>query len=117
MHEERQAHAEWSSCLTPNILLAIRGKKLLSVADMDQVSIFPKYASQVIVLYFQAGSIRDYIQQRWGEDKLLETIHLFAALKTTPAVIEEDLQMLPAEFNMAYMAWLDKQVGARGEVR
>jgi tetratricopeptide (TPR) repeat protein len=113
VHEEGQAHAEWSNRLTPDILIAIRGKKLLPVANMDQGFIFPEYPSQVIVSYFQAGSICDYIQERWGDDKLLEMVHSFAALKTTPVVIEEDLKMSPAEFDKAYMAWLDKQVGER----
>ena len=43
--------------MTPDILLAIRCKKLLSVADMDQGFIFPDYASQVVVSYFQAASV------------------------------------------------------------
>jgi tetratricopeptide (TPR) repeat protein len=113
VHEEGQARAAWSNRLTPDVLIAIRDKKLLSVAKMDQGFIFPEYPSQVIVSYFQAGSICDYIVQRWGEDKLLEMVHSFAALKTTPVVIEEDLKMLPADFDAAYMEWLNKQVEER----
>ena len=113
VHEEGQAHAEWSDRLTPDILIAIRGKKLLPVAQMDQGFIFPEYPSQVIVSYFQGGSICDYIAERWGEGKLLDMVHSFAALKTTPVVIEEDLKVSPAEFDKAYLAWLDKRVGER----
>jgi tetratricopeptide (TPR) repeat protein len=111
VHEEGEASPEWSDRLTPEILLAIRDKKLLPVAEMDRGFIFPEYPSQVIVSYFQAGSICDYIKQRWSDDKLLEMVHSFAALQTTPEVIQKDLGMSPEEFDKAYMAWLDKRVG------
>lgn len=111
VHEEGEASPEWSDRLTPEVLLAIRDKKLLPVAQMDQGFIFPEYPSQVVVSYFQAGSICDYIKQRWGDDKLLEMVHSFAELKTTPEVIQKDLQMTPEEFDKAYMAWLEKRAG------
>ncbi len=38
-------------------------------------------------------------------------VHSFATLKTTPEVIQKDLQMSPEEFDKDYMAWLDKRVG------
>jgi cellulose synthase operon protein C len=111
VHEEREVSPEWGDRLTPEILLAIRDKKLLPVAKMDQGFIFPEYPSQVIVSYFQAGSICDYIKKQWGDDKLLEMVHSFAELKTTPEVIQRDLQMSPEEFDKQYMAWLDRSVG------
>jgi tetratricopeptide (TPR) repeat protein len=115
VHEEGQAHAEWSNRLTPDVLVAIRDRKLLPVSQMDQGFLFPEYPSQVIVSYFQGGSICDYIAQRWGEGKLLDMVHSFAALKPTPQVIEEELKLTPAEFDKAYMQWLDKQVGDRAK--
>src|SRR6201992_3249324 len=60
VHEEGEAWPEWSDRLTPEILLAIRDKKLLPIAEMDRGFIFPDYPSQVLVSYFQAGSICDY---------------------------------------------------------
>ncbi len=38
-------------------------------------------------------------------------VHSFAKLKTTPEVIQKDLQMSPEEFDKDYMAWLEKRVG------
>jgi cellulose synthase operon protein C len=110
VHEEGEASPEWSDRLTPEVLLAIREKKLLPVAQMDQGFIFPEYPSQVVVSYFQAGSICDYIKQRWGDEKLLAMAHSFATASTSD-VIQKDLGMTPEEFDKAYMAWLDKRVG------
>ncbi len=115
VHEEGEASPEWSDRTTPEILIAIREKKLLPVAELDRGFVFPEYPAQVLVSYFQAGSICDYIKERWGDDKLLEMVHSFAKLETTPEVIQKDLQMSPEDFDKAYMVWLQKRVGQTAE--
>ena len=110
VHEETQASPEWGDPITPDIVAALRDKKLLPVADLDRGFIRPEYPSQVIVSYYQAGRICDYIQSRWGADKLLDMVHSYAALKTTPEVIQENLGMTPEEFDKEFQAWLYKGV-------
>jgi cellulose synthase operon protein C len=111
VHEEGQADPYWANWLTPEVVAAIRDKKLLPVSKMDQGFIFPEYPSQVIVSYFQAGTICDYIQEKWGADALLGMVHSFAALKTTPEALQANLHVSPEEFDKQYAAWLDKRVG------
>ena len=41
--------------MTPEVLVAIRDKKLLPLAKMDRGFVSPEYPSQVVVSYFQAG--------------------------------------------------------------
>jgi tetratricopeptide (TPR) repeat protein len=84
---------------------------LLPVADLDRGFIRPEYPNQVIVSYYQAGRICDYIQTRWGADKLLEMVHAYAQLKSTPDVIQQDMGMTPEEFDKQFLEWLDKDVG------
>jgi cellulose synthase operon protein C len=112
VHEETEASPEWGDRITPEILVAIRDKKLLPVAEMDRGFIRPEYPAQVIVSYYQAGRICDYIKGRWGADKLLDMVHSFAAHKSTPDVIRADLGMAPEEFDKQFLAWLDKDIGA-----
>ncbi len=111
VHEETQANPEWGDRITPDILVAIRDKKLLPVAELDRGFVRPEYPSQVIVSYFQAGRICDYIQSRWGADKLLDMVHSFAQIRTTPDVIQQDLGMSAEEFDKQFMAWLMNDVG------
>jgi cellulose synthase operon protein C len=111
VHEETQANPEWGDRITPEILVAIRDKKLLPVAELDRGFVRPEYESQVIVSYYQAGRICDYIQERWGADKLLDMVHSFAKLKTTPETIQENLGMSPEEFDKQFLAWVDKDAG------
>ncbi len=112
VHEEGAANPAWANRLTPEVVAAIRDKKLLPVAQMDQGFIFPKYPEQVIVSYWQAGTQCDYIAERWGDDALLGMVHSFAALKTTPEAIEANLHEPPEQFDKDYAAWLDKRYGA-----
>jgi cellulose synthase operon protein C len=111
VHEETEASPEWGDRITPEIVVAIRDKKLLPVAELDRGFIRPEYPAQVIVSYYQAGRICDYIKSRWGADKLLDMVHSFAAHKTTPDVVREVLGMAPEEFDKQFLEWLDKDVG------
>ena len=111
VHEEGQANPEWANRATPEVLLAIRDKKLLPVSNIDQGFLFPEYPSQVLVSYFEAGAMCDFIQDRWGADKLVAMIHSFGALKSTPDVIQSDLQTTPAQFDQDYLVWLNHKYG------
>jgi cellulose synthase operon protein C len=113
VHEETQVSPEWGDRVSPEILVAIRDKKLLPVAKLDRGFIFPEYPSQVVVSYFEAGSICDYIHSQWSEDKLLDMVHSYAQLKTTPQVIQDDLGVSPEQFDKQYLQWLDKKYGAQ----
>jgi cellulose synthase operon protein C len=108
VHEETEASPEWGDRITPDIVVALRDKKLLPVSDLDRGFTRPEYPSQVLVSYYQAGRICDYIQGRWGADKLLDMVHSFAQVKTTPEVIREDLGMAPEDFDKDFQDWLYK---------
>ena len=112
VHEEGERSPEWKDRLTPEVLVAIRDKKLLPVAKLDRGFVYPQYPTQVIVSYFQAGSICDFVKEKWGEEKLLDMVHSFAKLQTTPQVIQQDLGLAPEEFDKQYVAWIDKKYGA-----
>ncbi len=112
VHEEGQADPKWANRLTPDVVAAIKAKKLLSVTQMDQGFIFPEYPEQVLVSYWQAGTICDYISERWGNDALMGMVHSFAALKTTPEAIRDNLHESPEQFDKDYAAWLDKHIGS-----
>jgi cellulose synthase operon protein C len=111
VHEETQASPEWGDRVSPEILAAIRDKKLLPVAKLDRGFIFPEYPAQVVVSYFQAGSICDYIKGHWGEGKLLDMVHSYAQRKTTPEVIQADLGVSPDEFDKQYLQWVNDRYG------
>ena len=112
VHEEGQRSPEWSDRVTPDVLLAIRAKKLLPILKLDRGFVFQEYPQQVLVSYFQGGAVCDYIAAKWGEGKLLDMVHSYAAGKTTAAAIQADLGMSPEEFDKQFLASIDTKYGA-----
>jgi cellulose synthase operon protein C len=112
VHEEGQRSPEWHNRLTPEVLIAIRDKKLLPVTKLDRGFVFPDYPSQVIVSYFQTGTICDFIGEKWGEGKLLDMVHSFAHLQTTSQSIQQNLGVTPEQFDLQYLAWIEGKYGA-----
>jgi tetratricopeptide (TPR) repeat protein len=112
VHEEGEHSPEWSDRVTPEVLIAIREKKLLPLSELDRGFVYPEYPAQVLVSYFQAGSICDFVKAKWGEEKLLDMVHSYAKSQTTEQVVQHDLGLAPEEFDKQYLAWIDKKYGA-----
>ena len=112
VHEEGEHSPEWKYQPTPEVLAAIRDKKLLPVTKLDRGFVYPDYPTQVLVSYFQAGTICDFIKAKWNDDKLLDMVHAYAQLKTTPQVIQQQLGLAPDEFDKQYLAWINQHYGA-----
>ena len=109
VHEETAASqaSDWGDRLDPHVIEAIKEKKLLPVAQLDRGFIHPTYETQVVVSYYQAGKICDFISHKWGEPKLLELVHAFSSNTPTPEVIQKHLGVSPEEFDKQFMAYLD----------
>jgi tetratricopeptide (TPR) repeat protein len=111
VHEETATSPDWGDRLGAEVIKAIADKKLLAVAELDRGFIHPSFPAQVIVSYFQAGKICDYITEKWGYDRLLDMMHAFAARKTTAEVVEQILGLKPEAFDKEFLAWLDTKTG------
>lgn len=111
VHEETQVLPDWGDRLSPDVIKAIKEKKLLPVAELDRGFIHPAYPAQVVVSYFQAGRICDFIAHQWGEHKLLDMAHAFAQSDSTPGVIESQLGLKPEQFDQKFLAALNADVG------
>ncbi len=109
VHEETATNPEWGDRLAPHIVQAIRDRKLLPISTLDRGFIRPAYPEQVVVSYFQAGRVCDYIQQRWGWAKLLEILNLFKRVQPTPAVIETALGMKAEQFDKQFLDWIAQE--------
>jgi cellulose synthase operon protein C len=107
VHEETAASPDWGDRLSPEIIMAIKGKKLLPVAELDRGFVHPTEPQQVIVSYFQAGRICDYINDHWGFDTLLAMLHDFASNAETADVIRKELKIEPEEFDKRFIAFVE----------
>ena len=111
VHEEGMRSAEWRNRATPEVLAAIRDNALLPVEQLDRGFVHPEYPAQVIVSYFQTGSLCDFIAAKWNEKKLLDLVHAFADRMPTSQAIQRSLDLTPEELDRQYATWLRTQYG------
>jgi Flp pilus assembly protein TadD len=97
--------------LPPDMIQAMREKKLLPVSDLDSGFIRPTYPNQVQVSYNQSGLICLFIEQRWGFEKLVELLKQFTRNTTTPAAIEDTFKMKPEQFDAQFNAFVAGRFG------
>ncbi len=107
VHEETAVNPEWGDRLSPDIIRAIKEKKLLPIAELDRGFVHPTEPSQVIVSYFQGGRICDYINDKWGWDTLLAMLHDFGAGEETSAVVRKELKIEPEEFDKRFLEFVE----------
>ena len=107
VHEETAVSPDWGDRLSPDVIDAIKNKKLLPVAELDRGFVHPVSPPQVIVSYFQAGRICDYINEKWGWDTLLAMLHDFGAGEETSAVVRKELKLEPEEFDKRFLAYVE----------
>jgi tetratricopeptide (TPR) repeat protein len=61
------------------------------------------------VSYFQGGKICGYIAEKWGYSKLLDMIHAYARLESTPDVFQKVLGISTTDFDKQFLEWLDRE--------
>jgi tetratricopeptide (TPR) repeat protein len=109
VHEETAVDPEWGDRLGPDEIEAIKGKKLLPVAELDRGFIHPTSPAQVVISYFQGGKIIDYINAKYGWDTLLAMLKDFGTGSDTPTVIRHNLKMEPEAFDKEFLASLESE--------
>ncbi|MEZ5399021.1 MAG: tetratricopeptide repeat protein [Bryobacteraceae bacterium] len=107
VHEETAVHPDWGDRMTPEIIAALKDKKMLPVAELDRGFIRPAYPAQVIVSYYQGGQICDFIVEKWGFPKILAMVEAFKQRKSTEETFRVVFGMETTAFDKQFVAWLD----------
>jgi tetratricopeptide (TPR) repeat protein len=109
VHEETAVSPEWGDRVIPDVLMAIKNKQLLPISELDRGFIHPKAPAQVLVSYYQAGKICDFITEKWGWDTILAMLKDFANDVDTPTVIRKELKLEPEEFDKQFFARIEAE--------
>ncbi len=89
--EERQGFPGWGDDLKLPYLAAIKAGKFLPVAELNDGFIRPKYPDQVLVSYYQASIVVDYIEEKFGFPAIRKMLLLYKDGKSTDQVFKEAL--------------------------
>lgn len=109
VYEETATRPDWGDRVDPEILKAIKEKKLLPVAQLERGFVRPSFPNQIIISYFQAGRTANYIEKKWGHAKLIEMMNAYRRPVTVDELIKKHLGITPEEFDKQFFAWIDEQ--------
>lgn len=109
VYEESAASPEWGERLTPEVIAAIRDKKLLPIAQLDRGFVRPSYPAQIAVSYYQAGRVVEFIVREFGFERVRGMLRAFAERKSTSETVREVLGVDPGQLDRRFQAWLEAQ--------
>ena len=110
VYEERKGFLGWGDKLKLDYLAAIKSKKFLPTADLNDGFMRPKYENQVLVSYYQASLVCDYIDQKFGFPAIKKMLLLYKDGKSTADVFKEGLGLTPDQFDVEFLKWVDDKV-------
>jgi tetratricopeptide (TPR) repeat protein len=105
--EERKAFPGWGDDLKLEYLEAIKSEKLLPIAEINNGFTRPKFPEQILVSYYQASIVCDYIEEKYGFPAIQKMLALYKEGRNTEAVFKEALSISLAEFDDAFLKWVD----------
>lgn len=108
--EERKGFPGWGDDLKLEYLNAIKSKKLLPTAQLNDGFIRPKFPEQILVSYYQASLICEYIDQKFGFAAIRRMLASYKAGKSTPDVFKEALNLSLDNFDSQFVKWVDDRV-------
>jgi cellulose synthase operon protein C len=110
VYEEQKARAGWGDDLTAAFIKAYKDGKLLKVSELNAGMMRPKTPEQIELSYYQAGLFCSMIEEKFGFDKIKQSLLLFAENKSTDEVFRQILGWDTKTMDAQYAAFLDARL-------
>ena len=91
MMEEKSAGAGWGEYLTPSFVRAYKDGELLPLGELNAGFERPKTRRQLEISYLQAGWVCEFLDSRYGVDKLRELVVAFGEGETSEVAFQKVL--------------------------
>jgi cellulose synthase operon protein C len=102
VYEERRARPGWGDNWSPDKLKAVTDGKFVGVNDLDAAFTRPRSPDGVMLAYFQASQVCEFVEEKFGFDGILRMLALYKEGAKTPAVLDRALKLSPADFDRAF---------------
>jgi cellulose synthase operon protein C len=110
VYEEHKARPGWGDQLTKLFIKAYREGKLLKASQLNSGIMHPKNPEQIGLSYYQASLVCEWIEEKFGFDKIRQSLLLFAENKPPEEVFLRTLGLEPASMDAEYARFLDSYV-------
>ncbi len=110
VYEEHRARPGWGDDLTIGFVRAYKQGKLLKVNDLNSGMMRPKSPEQIGLSYYQASLFCELIEEKFGFEKIRQSLLLFARNLPAQQVWRESLGWDPATLEEEYSRFVDSRV-------
>ncbi len=110
VYEEQKARPGWGDDLTAGFVKAYKEGKLLKVSELNAGMMRPKSPEQIELSYYQAGLFCRMIEEKFGFQKIKESLALFAENLPVEEVFRRTLGWDMAALDAQYAAYLDARL-------
>lgn len=110
-YEESRARPGWGDSLTSLFIKAYKEGKLLKVSELNSGIMRPQNPEQIMLSYYQAGLVCQWIEEKFGFEKIRQSLHLFSENKTPEEVFRRTLGLDTAGMDAGYASFLDLRIG------
>ncbi len=115
VYEEWRARPGWGDNLTMGFIGAYKEGKLLKVSELNAGMMRPKSPEQIGNSYYQAGLFCRMIDEKFGFEKIRQSLQLFAENQPPEAVFRKVLGWDSATLESEYAGYLRSRVGEIAE--
>lgn len=112
VYEARLARPEWGIDMEADFASAVEKKGLLKVSDLNSGFTRPKSAEQVILSYYQASVVVEYIVERYGFDAIRRMLRLYNEEKPTDEIVRTVFKDSFAAFDEGFLKYAEKRTAA-----
>ncbi len=102
VYETSTAKPHWSMHLDLPFIMAFNDERVLPLKDLDSGFNRPTSPGQVMLSYFQASKVVEFIVKKYGQQKLLQTFPLYKSGMNTEEVVKKvfakNIQVIDEEF-------------------
>ena len=110
--EERRARPGWGDDVQVRFLTALRDDELLGIAEINDGFVRPRFPNQILLSYFQASLICDWIEENYGFDAILTMLAGYRDGRSTEEVFEEAMSLALEDFDERFFGHLQARFGS-----
>jgi tetratricopeptide (TPR) repeat protein len=111
VYEERRGRPGWGDKWSLENLKAFSDGRFVPISDLDAAFTRPRTPDGVILAYFQASQVCEFVEEKFGFDGILKMLALYKEGARTPDVLQRALKLTPADFDKAFNEAMRAKVG------
>jgi tetratricopeptide (TPR) repeat protein len=110
VYEEHKARPGWGDNLTASFIRAYKEGKLLKASELNAGIMRPMFPEQIELSYYQAALFCEMIEERFGFDKIRQSLLLFAENKNSDEVFKQTLGYDVSRLDAEYARYIDSRI-------